>query len=266
MMAAGPLAPGDDVVRERIEANLEAVRERIAAACRQAGRTADNVTLVAVTKYVSADVTRLVLEAGCRDLAESRPQSLWDKAVALAGVAPAARWHLVGHLQRNKIRRTLPLLGVLQSLDSIRLLEAIAADALRPADAVRPADALRPADAGQEATGCDVLVEVNLTDDPGRSGAMPADVPALVAAAAASRGVRLRGLMGMAGRPDADAADARRDFARLRALRDNLAATLADPSMLRDLSMGMSGDFEAAILEGSTLVRIGSALFEGIAR
>ena len=260
MMAAGPLAPGDDVVRERIEANLEAVRERIAAACRQAGRTADNVTLVAVTKYVSADVTRLVLEAGCRDLAESRPQSLWDKAVALAGVAPAARWHLVGHLQRNKIRRTLPLLGVLQSLDSIRLLEAIAADA------VRPADALRPADAGQEATGCDVLVEVNLTDDPGRSGAMPADVPALVAAAAASRGVRLRGLMGMAGRPDADAADARRDFARLRALRDNLAATLADPTMLRDLSMGMSGDFEAAILEGSTLVRIGSALFEGIAR
>ena len=260
MMAAGPLAPGDDVVRERIEANLEAVRERIAAACRQAGRTADNVTLVAVTKYVSADVTRLVLEAGCRDLAESRPQSLWDKAVALAGVAPAARWHMVGHLQRNKIRRTLPLLGVLQSLDSIRLLEAIAADA------VRPADALRPADAGQEATGCDVLVEVNLTDDPGRSGAMPADVPALVAAAAASRGVRLRGLMGMAGRPDADAADARRDFARLRALRDNLAATLADPSMLRDLSMGMSGDFEAAILEGSTLVRIGSALFEGIAR
>jgi PLP dependent protein len=260
MMAAGPLAPGDDVVRERIEANLEAIRERIAAACRQAGRTADNVTLVAVTKYVSADVTRLVLEAGCRDLAESRPQSLWDKAVALAGVAPAARWHLVGHLQRNKIRRTLPLLGVLQSLDSIRLLEAIAADA------VRPADALRPADAGQEATGCDVLVEVNLTDDPGRSGAMPADVPALVAAAAASRGVRLRGLMGMAGRPDADAADARRDFARLRALRDNLAATLADPSMLRDLSMGMSGDFEAAILEGSTLVRIGSALFEGIAR
>ena len=114
MMAAGPLAPGDDVVRERIEANLEAVREQIAAACRQAGRTADNVTLVAVTKYVSADVTRLVLEAGCRDLAESRPQSLWDKALALAGVAPAARWHLVGHLQRNKIRRTLPLLGVLQ--------------------------------------------------------------------------------------------------------------------------------------------------------
>lgn len=260
MMAAGPLAPGDDVVRERIEANLEAIRERIASACRQAGRTADNVTLVAVTKYVSADVTRLVLEAGCRDLAESRPQSLWDKASALAEVAPAARWHLVGHLQRNKIRRTLPLLGVLQSLDSIRLLEAIAADALKAADA------LRPADAGPESIGCDVLVEVNLTDDPGRSGAMPADVPALVAAAAACRGVRLRGLMGMAGRPDADAADARRDFARLRALRDNLAATLADPTMLRDLSMGMSGDFEAAILEGSTLVRIGSALFEGIAR
>lgn len=120
------------------------------------------------------------------------------------------------------------------------------------------------AEAGRLVAPCDVLVEVNLTDDAGRSGVMPADAPGIVAAAAASKWVRLRGLMGMAGRPDADAADARRDFARLRSLRDSLAATLPDPAMLRELSMGMSGDFEEAILEGATLVRIGSALFEGV--
>ena len=105
---------------------------------------------------------------------------------------------------------------------------------------------------------------MNLTDDPGRSGAAVADLPALVTAAAAARGVRLTGLMGMAGHPDADAADARRDFARLRQLRDELAPRLPTPGLLHDLSMGMSGDFEAAILEGATIVRIGSALYEGL--
>lgn len=244
-------SPQDAADRSRrIGANVAAIRERIAAACRRAGRAPEAVRLVAVTKYVSADVTRLVLEAGVSDLAESRPQAIWSKAEALAGLSPAPRWHLVGHLQRNKVRRTLPLLSLLQSLDSLRLLDAIAAEAARD----WPAD-----------RRLDVLVEVNLTDDPGRSGAAWAAVPELVRAAAAADRVRLRGLMGMAGRPDAAAADARRDFARLRGLRDDLAATLPDPGMLGELSMGMSGDFEAAILEGATIVRIGSALFEGVA-
>lgn len=237
--------------RARIAANLAAVRDRIAAACRQADRSPESVTLVAVTKYVSADMTRLVLEAGVADLAESRPQGVWAKAAALSGVRPEPRWHLVGHLQRNKVHRTLPLLSMLHTLDSIRLLEAIAAEGARLPTADRPR--------------CDVLIEVNLTDDDGRSGAAIPDVPALVRAAAATPAVRLRGLMGMAGHPDAEAADARRDFARLRTLRDELAPTLPDPSMLAELSMGMSGDFEAAILEGATLVRVGSALFEGCA-
>jgi pyridoxal phosphate enzyme (YggS family) len=234
----------------RIGANVAAIRERVAAACRSAGRAPEAVRLVAVTKYVSADVARLVLEAGVSDLAESRPQAIWSKSEALAGSNPASRWHLVGHLQRNKVRRTIPLLSMLQSLDSLRLLEAIGAEAGRD----WPAD-----------RRLDVLVEVNLTDDPGRSGAAWAAVPELVRAAAAAERVRLRGLMGMAGRPDAAAADARRDFARLRGLRDDLAGTLPDPGMLGELSMGMSGDFEAAILEGATIVRIGSALFEGVA-
>ena len=244
--------PGDERgPRQRISDNVARVRDGIAAACQRAGRSPGSVTLVAVTKYVSADLTRLVLEAGVTDLAESRPQSLWSKAEALATARPQPRWHLVGHLQRNKVHRTLPLLAMLQTLDSLRLLEAIAAEAERMPEGDPPR--------------CNVLIEVNLTDDEGRSGAAVADVPALVRAAAASPGVRLRGLMGMAGHPDAEAADARRDFARLRTLRDELAATLPDPGLLAELSMGMSGDYEAAILEGATLVRIGSALFEGLA-
>lgn len=243
-----------DPVAERLRDNLAAVRGRIAAACGRAGRDPDEVRLVAVTKYVSAAVTRRVLEAGLSDLAESRPQAIWAKAEELTGAGLVPRWHLIGHLQRNKIRRTLPLLAMLQSLDSLRLLAAIEAEAGRPAAAEAPA-AIAP----------EVLVEVNLTDDPGRSGVSVGAAGELVRAAAASRRVRLRGLMGMAGRPDAAAADARRDFARLRDLRDDLAATLPDPRMLAELSMGMSGDYEAAILEGATIVRIGSALFEGLA-
>ena len=244
--------PGDERgPRQRIADNVAQVRDGIAAACGRAGRSPGSVRLVAVTKYVSTDLTRLVLEAGVTDLAESRPQSLWSKAEALATARPQPRWHLVGHLQRNKVHRTLPLLTMLQTLDSLRLLEAIAAEAERMPEGDR--------------ARCDVLVEVNLTDDEGRSGAAVADVPALVRAAAASPGVRLRGLMGMAGHPEAEAADARRDFARLRMLRDELATTLPDPGLVAELSMGMSGDYEAAILEGATLVRIGSALFEGLA-
>jgi pyridoxal phosphate enzyme (YggS family) len=239
--------PAPEAVRIQLQENLAVVRDRIATACRQAGRESSAVRLVAVTKYVDVATTAAIHAAGCVDLAESRPQAIWEKAAALAGAVQPPRWHLIGHLQRNKIRRTLPLVAMLQSLDSLRLLEALEGEAAR-----------------HEAGPCDALVEVNLTQDPGRSGAALADVPALVAAAAVARGIRLVGLMGMAGHPDAAAADARRDFARLRELRDQLATTLPDPAMLGELSMGMSGDFEAAILEGATLVRIGSALVEGL--
>jgi pyridoxal phosphate enzyme (YggS family) len=235
----------DDSLRGRCLANLQAVRSRIASACGQAGRRPEDVRLVAVTKYVDATVARLVAESGCGDLAESRPQRLRDMAAALADVSPPVRWHLVGHLQRNKVRMTLPSVALVQTLDSERLLAAL--------------------DAEVAAAGltCDVLVEVNLTADPGRSGVTESAAPRLVAAVAAASHVRLRGLMGMAARPDSPSADARRDFARLRLLRDALAG-VAPAEGLRELSMGMSGDFEAAILEGSTMVRIGSALFEGL--
>lgn len=236
--------PASEVLRQRCVANLAAVRDAVAEACGRAGRAPAEVTLVGVTKYVNADLARLLLEAGCTDLAESRPQELWSKAAALAGLG--ARWHLVGHLQRNKVRRTLATGALVHTLDSLRLREALEIEA---------------AAAG---CTCDVLVEVNVSGDPGRSGVAEAEAEALVSAAAASRHLRLRGLMAMASHPDGPASDARRDFARLRALRDRLAAGAAEPAQLRELSMGMSGDFAAAILEGATMVRIGSALFAGL--
>jgi pyridoxal phosphate enzyme (YggS family) len=242
------MAAADDLA-DRCRQNLAAVRDRIAEACRLAGRDPGGVRLVGVTKYVSAASTRMLLEAGCPDLAESRPQSLWAKAAALADHEPAPQWHLIGHLQRNKLRRTLPLVSLLHSLDSLRLLEAIEAEAA--------------------ASGlvCDALVEVNLAGDPGRTGVMEADVPAVLEAAGRASHVRVLGLMGMAAVPDGHeiAAAARRQFARLRELRDELAARVPTATGLRELSMGMSGDFMEAILEGSTVVRVGSALWEGIA-
>ena len=234
---------------DRCRQNLAAVRDRIAAACRTAGRDPGDVRLVGVTKYVSAELARMLLAAGCHDLAESRPQSLWAKATALADHDPAPRWHLIGHLQRNKLRRTLPLVSLLHSLDSVRLLEAIEAEAA--------------------ASGlvCDALIEVNLAGDPGRTGVMEADVAAMLDAASRASHVHVLGLMGMAAVPEGEdgAATARRQFARLRELREDLVARMPTPSGLRELSMGMSGDFEQAILEGSTLVRVGSALWDGIA-
>jgi len=233
----------------RLDDNLAAVRERIAAACRRAGRSPGDVRLVGVTKYVSPELTAALVVAGCRDLAESRPQALWAKAEALAGVEPPPRWHLVGHLQRNKVRRTIGLVSLLHSLDSLRLLELLEAEARLQG---------RP---------CQVLVEVNVAGDPGRTGLAPEEVAPLLAAASACEFVHVRGLMGMASVPEGlDAAgQARRQFAELRELRDRLRAETPAPVTLDELSMGMSGDFEAAILEGATIVRIGSALFEGLA-
>jgi pyridoxal phosphate enzyme (YggS family) len=232
----------------RCRENLAAVRDRIAEACKRAGREPADVRLVGVTKYVTAESISMLLEAGCIDLGESRPQSLWAKAAAFATHAPAPRWHLIGHLQRNKLRRTLPLLSLLHSLDSLRLLEAVEAEA------------------GAGGFVCDALVEVNIAGDPGRTGVMEADVAALLEAAVHTPHVRVLGLMGMAAAPEGEdgGATARRQFARLRELRDDLVARLPTPTGLRELSMGMSGDFVEAILEGSTLVRIGSALWEGI--
>jgi pyridoxal phosphate enzyme (YggS family) len=236
---------------ERLRENLAAVRRRIGDAAQRSGRTADQVTLVAVTKYVGDDVVRALVEAGCRELGESRPQALWAKAAALAGSlttgqgTPAVRWHLVGHLQRNKVDQTLPHVSLIHSADSLRLLTAIDEAATKQGRATP------------------VLIEVNVSGDDTKHGYSPTAMETLLPALAALRHVEIRGLMCMAAR-EGDLDQARRNFADLRNLRDRLAKIVPSNVALRELSMGMSGDFEIAIDEGATIVRIGSALFEGV--
>lgn len=231
----------------QITANLAAVQAHMADAAARSGRSASDVRLVAVTKYVSPEIAGLLVAAGCRDLGESRPQELWRKQAWFTEQAsqPLVRWHLIGHLQRNKLARTVPLLTLLHSCDSLRLVEALA-----------------PAAAAREAP-LDVLLEVNVSGQAEKTGLPPADVEPVLAALALAPALRCTGLMCMAGLDD-DPDAARRDFAALRTLRDRLQQHWSGRCDLRELSMGMSGDFVAAIEEGATLVRIGSALFEGL--
>lgn len=185
----------------------------------------------------------MLVDAGCRDLGEARPQQLWDKAATLADLG--IRWHLIGHLQRNKVRRTLPLVHLLHSGDSLRLLAELDAE-----------QASQPA-------ALPILLEVNVSGDAAKHGfAMDAVAP-LAESLSRLMHLDVRGLMCMAGL-EGDAAEARREFAALRELRDRLRREWSGRFTLDELSMGMSGDFEAAVAEGSTMVRVGSALFEGL--
>lgn len=224
----------------RIAENVARVRGRIADAAARSGRTASQITLLAVTKYVSADMVRPLIAAGCVELGESRPQQLWEKAAALGDLP--IRWHLIGHLQRNKVRRTLPLLAMIHSVDSPRLLSAVEEECSRPLP---------------------VLLEVNISGEAAKHGLAPESIEPVLAAAAGCRNVALRGLMCMAGLEGGDA-ETRRDFAALRELRDRLRSRCPAGVTLDELSMGMSGDYEIAIEEGATIVRVGSALFEGV--
>jgi hypothetical protein len=214
------------------------VRERIAEAARRAGRDPTGITLVAVTKTVPLEIARIAAEL-VSDLGESRPQELWKKAAAL----PTAKWHLIGHLQRNKIDRTVPLVVLIHSVDSERLLVALDAFGSR------------------HGTPVPVLLEVNCSREAAKGGFPVESLLDLGAKLASLSGVSIRGLMTMAAYSD-DPEAARPTFAELRRLRDDLRARTG--LHLPDLSMGMSGDFEVAVEEGATLVRIGSTLFEGL--
>jgi len=227
---------------DRIRANVARVRERIAAAARRCGRAASEITLIAVTKYVGCEEIRAVLAAGCLDLGESRPQALWEKAPRLPG---SVQWHLIGHLQRNKVRRTLPMVTSIDSVDSIRLAGAI--DALGT-DLPRPAP---------------VLLEVNTSGDAAKHGFSADALQELLPQLAGYDHLDVRGLMTIAARQGGLPA-AKENFSQLRQLRDRLRAQCPPGMRLDVLSMGMSHDLEVAIEEGATQVRVGSALFEGV--
>ena len=224
-----------------IQRNLAAVEDRLAAACRRTGRSRSDVTLVAVTKSVSADTAVLLPPLGVLDLGENRPQELIRKAKLISG---QVRWHFIGHLQRNKIDLVVPIVSLIHSVDSVRLLQAI------------------DAEAGKRGKIISVLLEVNASGEASKQGFEPAEFPTLTSVIRGLRYVQVRGLMTMAPLQDAEAC--RPTFARLRELRDAWRHELEPPHAMEHLSMGMSNDFEVAVEEGATFVRLGTVLFEGI--
>lgn len=230
---------------ELIAGNLKRVRDAIESAAESSGRSADDVTLVGVTKYVDASVARQLYDAGCRDLGESRPQVLWDKAEVLAELD--IRWHMIGHLQRNKVPRTVGACDLVHSVDSMRLIKAINAEGEKT-DRVT-----------------NVLLEANVSGEQAKHGFSQDELKTAMSAIFELPHVKPCGLMCMAGL-ESDERETRNQFASLRKLREEIAS--AAPAGRRDgfreLSMGMSGDFEMAIEEGATIVRLGSILFEGI--
>ena len=230
--------------QERLRQNLDSVRARIALATERAGRPDNSVTLVAVTKYVDQTIIRELVSVGCTDLGESRPQAFWGKAQALDDLD--VRWHFIGHLQRNKLKRTLPISDLIHSVDSLRLLRAINEQQKELSSMRR-----RP-----------VLLEVNISGDDSKHGFSPDTLTEAIELSLTMEHIDLRGLMGMAGY-GTSRLEAKGDFAKLSSLRGDMLSQFPG-NLLPELSMGMSGDFEEAIAEGATLVRVGSALFEGI--
>jgi pyridoxal phosphate enzyme (YggS family) len=223
----------------RLAENLIAVRRRIDDATRRAGRSAGCVRLVAVTKRTPAEWAADLVRLGQVDLGENYPQELWQKAAQVPN--PVIRWHLIGHLQSNKLRRTLPLVHLVHAVDSLRLLQAL--DDYAATAKTRPR----------------VLLQVNTSGELSKHGWEPEGLLSDSDEIARIGHLEIAGLMTMAA---PDAGQARPAFARLRESREGLAKR--NGLALPELSMGMSGDFEEAILEGATIVRIGSALFEGL--
>ncbi len=217
--------------------DVGAVRDRIAKAAERVGRDPREVTIVAVTKSHPLDAVRLAAANGLLEVGENRVQEATEKQDAWPD-APV-HWHLIGHLQRNKAKAAVGRFVLIHSLDSIRL-----------------ADALEQAAAAKGVVQ-DVLVEVNVAKEEQKSGALPEDAAALVAHAAGLPHLAVRGLMTLAPY-GAAVAEQHRVFRELRELRDRLAPSSGE---LAELSMGMSDDFEAAVEEGATMIRLGTILF-----
>lgn len=225
-----------------IAAAYNEVTQRISAAAGRTGRSADDVVLVAVTKTRSPAEVRAVIQAGATDLGENYVQEMVDKQQAFeASGYRELRWHAIGHLQRNKARYIAPFCTLVHSLDSDRLAEEL------------------DTRAEQAERRLPVLLEVNIAGEPSKTGLRPDAVAAVAQHVAGLQSLDLRGLMAMP--PYGIAEDElRRYFAATRELAQSLAGDLP-PGAMRELSMGMSHDYELAIEEGATIVRVGTAIF-----
>lgn len=238
------------VTRAKIESNLGRIRETISAACARAGREPKDVAIVAVTKTVEFDTVKNVLDAGLTELGENRATQLTERAKQMSAylqrrrnALPApVRWHMVGHLQRNKVRATLKCVDMIHSVDSLRLAEEINAQAER-ADRV-----------------ADVLLQVNCSDEQQKFGCAVGAATHLAEMISTLENLRLLGLMTMAAVSD-DPERSRPVFVRLREIHEEMRHERIGGRAMRHLSMGMSQDYGVAVEEGATILRIGTALF-----
>lgn len=226
-----------------ISENIVVIHERIAGAARRAGRAAGEVCLMAVTKTHPPERIREAYAAGLRLFGENRVQEFTAKADSLSDL-PQAEWHMIGHLQTNKATKAVELFSAVDSLDSVKLAEKLDAAAGRLGEKLR------------------VLIEINVGGETAKSGAAPdsRELESLLLAAPGFDALEFRGLMAVPPFTD-DPEDARPYFRKLRELRDTIAARRLPSIRMDVLSMGMSHDFEVAIEEGSTCVRVGTAIF-----
>ena len=223
-----------------IAERLAGIRQRIAAAARTAGRDPSSVRLGAVSKTFPTDAVREAWQAGQRDFGENRVQEALQKIGESADLE--IRWHLLGHLQTNKARKAAPAFSTIQSVDSVELLERL------------------DRAAAETGTSPELLIQVDLAREATKFGAPPDEARRILDAGARCVAARVTGLMTLPPVPDIPE-DARPWFRQLRELRDRWEADGVPPVMLRELSMGMSHDFEVAVEEGATLVRVGTAIF-----
>lgn len=253
--------------RSPLAEKLDEVKQRIATAAIKAKREPSEITLVAVTKTAGLEQIREALQLGVTDLGESRVQQLAQRAAQLneffqrrqtfsdgsvpsaggaaaPGAAPAVRWHMIGHLQRNKAKQLVPLVSLIHSIDSLRLAEEL--------DSI----------AEKAKKKCNVLLQVNASEETQKSGVAVGAAVHLAEQIASMPSLQLVGLMTMAAF-DAPEAQVRQTFARTREIFEEIRWQKIGGPAMRHLSMGMSNDFETAIAEGATMVRIGSLLFGG---
>ncbi|HUU84789.1 MAG TPA: YggS family pyridoxal phosphate-dependent enzyme [Phycisphaerae bacterium] len=245
-------------MRRKLRDNLRRVRDRMANACIRAKRKPKEVTLVAVTKSVGVDVIRQLLELDCCELGESRAQELSRRAAMIKEhldrrsrepsdpAPPQPNWHMVGHVQRNKVKPLLPWVRMFHALDSLRLAEDL------------------DNQAGKLDLTVDALVQINAADEPQKFGVAVGAVPHLIEQVVSLPNMRVCGLMAMAPLTE-DTSRLDWVFERVQEIFTDLQDERFTGKEFRHLSMGMSNDFEIAIEHGATMIRVGTALFEGLA-
>ncbi len=230
-------------IQSKIARSIAKVKQQISAAAKDSGRNPNEIRLLAVSKTQPPEAIAAAYSAGLREFGENYAQELRDKAPLVANfLGTSPKWHFIGHLQTNKCKYIAPYCRVVHSLDSLALAHELSKLASR------------------YSTEFSVLLQINTSGEASKSGCTPKDMPALAELVSKIAGIRIDGLMTIAGL-DSDHQQTRKEFALLRECRTSLAGIIGKPEQQLELSMGMSHDFPEAIAEGATIVRIGSLIF-----